>query len=205
MPALRRCSNLSHLVPPGAQLSGVRAGAGARGARLLAGGLFLQFDGGGGRLQRLVRGFPRLHLAQSAMAAFPGEQHRAHADCAVCLLPVLQDTLPGLRSAGAPSVRRGFRGASRGGTQPPAQTGVSGHFALFVLKARSLASILSMTFSRATSLESSANSGSDAAGTPIRSAIPVTSVMSLVTSCSASRLIWRSRSARLSAMAAMRF
>ena len=41
--------------------------------------------------------------------------------------------------------------------------------------------------------------------TPIRSAIPDTSVASLVTSCSASRLICRSRSARLSAAAAMRF
>ena len=40
---------------------------------------------------------------------------------------------------------------------------------------------------------------------PIRSAIPDTSVTSLVISCSASRLNCRSRSARLAAAAAMRF
>ena len=40
---------------------------------------------------------------------------------------------------------------------------------------------------------------------PIRSAIPDTSVTSLVISCSASRLNCRSRSARMAAAAAMRF
>jgi hypothetical protein len=50
-----------------------------------------------------------------------------------------------------------------------------------------------------------ARSASASVLTPVRSAIAETIVTSLVTSCSASRLIYRSRSARLSAAAAMRF
>src|SRR5512132_3267444 len=67
------------------------------------------------------------------------------------------------------------------------------------------ASISLSTASGATSFVTSLISGSVFASAPRRSAMVVTSPVSFVSSCSVSRLMCRSRSARLSAAAAMRF
>nr|AAB58885.1 orf1 [Methylorubrum extorquens AM1] len=70
-------------------------------------------------------------------------------------------------------------------------------FGMLGRQARSFRSISSRTASGATSWLSSPTSGSATVSMPIRSVIADTIATSFVTSCSARRLMWRSRSAPL--------